>query len=37
MTAKEKAEASVGLLYVKVPHRKIMCADMREFVAPEMG
>lgn len=29
MTAKEKAEASVGLLYVKVPHRKIMCADMR--------
>lgn len=37
MAAKDKGEASVRLLYVEVPHRKIMYADMREYVAPEMG
>ena len=28
--AKEKGEASVGLLYLKVPHRVLMHADMRD-------
>lgn len=30
MAAKEKGEASVGLLYLRVPHRAIIYADMRE-------
>lgn len=30
MSAKEGGEASAGLLYLKVLHRKFTCADMRK-------